>query len=93
MTEPSTLTGQITTRQLREQLSDVLGRAAYAGERIGITRHGKLSAVVIGVEDLEELEEFEMSQDLAAYRAAKAEDDGERVSAVELRRQLADDAS
>lgn len=42
------------------QLSDVLGRAMYAGERIGVTRNGRLTAVVAGVADLEALEEFEM---------------------------------
>ena len=51
--------------------------------------HGKLAAVVIGVGDLEALEEFEMAQDLAAYREAKAADDGGRVSLDELRRGLA----
>ena len=67
----------------------VLGRAMYAGERIGVTRNGKLAAVVIGVEDLEALEEFEMAQDLAAYREAKAADDGGGVTLDELRRGLA----
>jgi len=28
----------------------VLGRAMYAGERIGVTRNGKLAAVVIGTD-------------------------------------------
>ncbi|SJM47746.1 hypothetical protein CZ771_02095 [Actinomycetales bacterium JB111] len=78
----------MTTRELRTQLSDVLGRAMYAGERIGVTRNGKLTAVVIGVDDLEALEAFEMAQDVAAYREAKAEDDGERVSLAELRADL-----
>ena len=50
-----TVTNQVTTRELRGQLSDVLGRAMYAGERIGVTRHGKLAAVVIGVADLKRL--------------------------------------
>jgi prevent-host-death family protein len=83
-----TVTSEVTTRELRGQLADVLGRAMYAGERIGVTRNGKLAAVVIGVEDLEALEEFEMAQDLAAYREAKASDDGGRVTLDELRRGL-----
>ena len=60
----------------------------YAGERIGVTRNGKLAAVVIGFEDLVALEEFEIAQDLAAYREAKAADDGGRVTLDELRRGL-----
>lgn len=82
------MTNKISTRELRSQLSDVLGRAMYAGERIGVTRNGKLAAVVIGVADLEALEAFEMAQDVAAYREAKASDDGTRVTVAELRADL-----
>lgn len=83
-----TLTREVSTRELRSQLSDVLGRAMYAGERIGVTRNGKLAAVVIGVTDLEALEEFEMAGDTAAYRDAIASDDGQRVSLGQLRSEL-----
>ena len=83
-----TVTSEVTTRELRGQLADVLGRTMYAGERIGVTRNGKLAAVLVSVEDLEALEAFEDAQDVAAYRAAKAKDDGERVSLDELRRDL-----
>jgi len=61
----------------------------YGGERIGVTRNGKLAAVVVGVADFEALEELEVAQDVAAYRAAKVEDDGERVSLAEVRDELA----
>jgi prevent-host-death family protein len=80
-----TVTMEISTRELRGRLSDVLGRAMYAGERIGVTRNGKLAAVVVSVADLEALEEFEMAQDIAAYRQAKADDDGARVTLDEVR--------
>ena len=83
-----TITREVSTRELRSQLSDVLGRAMYAGERIGVTRNGKLAAVVVGVEDLEALEAYEMDQDIAAYRRSKEEDDGMRISLAELRAEL-----
>lgn len=83
-----TVTSRVSTRELRDQLSDVLGRAMYAGERIGVTRNGKLAAVVVSVADLEALEEYEMAQDVAAYREAAASDDGERISLAEVRRDL-----
>lgn len=83
------VTTEISTRELRSQLSAVLGRAMYAGERIGVTRNGKLAAVVVSVADVEALEAFEMAQDVAAYRQAKAEDDGTRVTLDELRADLA----
>lgn len=84
-----TVSGVVTTRELRDRLSEVLGRAMYGGERIGVTRNGKLAAIVVSVDDLEALEDFEMGQDVDAYREAKASDDGERISAAKLRRDLA----
>ena len=39
--------------------------------------------------NVEALEAFEMAQDVAAYRQAKAEDDGTRVTLDELRADLA----
>ena len=83
-----TVTSEVSTRELRGQLSDVLGRAMYAGERIGVTRNGRLAAVVVSVADVEALEGFEMEQDVAAYREAKASDDGTRVALEELRADL-----
>jgi prevent-host-death family protein len=78
----------VTTRQLRAELSDVLGRATFGHERVGITRHGKLAAVVIGVDDLHLLEELEMARDVADFAAAKRADDGGRVSLDELEAEL-----
>ena len=83
-----TLSSDVTTRELRGNLADVLGRTMYAGERIGVTRNGRLAAVLVSVSDLEALEAFEDAQDVAAFRAAKAQDDGTRVSLEELRREL-----
>jgi prevent-host-death family protein len=79
-----TISSEVSTRDLRSDLAGVLGRASYGRERIAITRHGKVAAVVIGVEDLEALEAFEMERDVAELAAAKAADDGGRVSLGEL---------
>lgn len=84
-----TVSTEVSTRELRSQLSDVLGRTMYAGERIGVTRNGKLAAVLVSVADLEALEQFEMAQDVATYQRAKADDDGARVTLDELRGDLA----
>ncbi|WP_262849452.1 type II toxin-antitoxin system Phd/YefM family antitoxin [Mumia quercus] len=83
-----TISGEVSTRELRAGLQEVIGRAAYGHERVAITRHGKVTAVVISVEDLEALEAFEMARDVAELRAAKADDDGERVSLDALRAEL-----
>ncbi len=76
----NTLATTLSTRELRANLSDVLGRASYGGERIGVTKNGRLTAIVIGVEDLLALEELEDARDLAAFREAVRDDDGQRVS-------------
>jgi len=56
---------------------------------VGVTRHGKLTAVVISVDDLELLEELETARDVAEFAAARAADDGGRVSLDELRAEVA----
>lgn len=86
----NSISRSITSRDLRDGLSDVVGRVGYGRERIGVTRHGKLAAVVISVEDLELLENLEAARDLAEFRAAKADDDGSRVSLDELTAELAE---
>ena len=69
----NTLATTLSTRELRANLSDVLGRASYGGERIGVTKNGRLTAI-----------------DLAAFREAVRNDDGQRVSLSDLRAELND---
>lgn len=82
------VTSTYTTRELRAELADIVGRASYGHERVAITRNGRLAAVVIGPDDLELLERLEEADDLRAYHEAVAEDDGGRVTLEELRREL-----
>jgi len=49
----------VTTAEVRENLSDILNRAAYGQERIVVTRHGKALVAVVPIADLEELERLE----------------------------------
>ncbi|MFF2844573.1 type II toxin-antitoxin system Phd/YefM family antitoxin [Paenarthrobacter sp. NPDC057981] len=74
----------VSVADLRVHLSDTINRAAYGHERISITRRGKVAAVLISAEDLERLERLEDEADLRALHAAKAEDDGARVSLDDL---------
>ncbi len=83
-----TVTSSVTTVELRSELSDIVSRVAFGHERVAITRNGKLAAVVIGPEDLELLEGLEMAADVAAYREARAADDGTRVSLADVRRDI-----
>ncbi|MGH3690992.1 MAG: type II toxin-antitoxin system prevent-host-death family antitoxin [Microbacterium sp.] len=85
----NTISRSVPSKDLRDSLADVLGGVAYGSERVGVTRHGKLTAVVISVGDLELLEELEAARDAAEFAAAKAADDGNRVSLDELRTEVA----
>lgn len=46
---------RVTAQEMREQLSDLLNRAAYTSEATLITRQGKEVAVLVSVKDWEEL--------------------------------------
>ncbi len=48
-----------TAAEMRENLAEVLNRAAYCQERIIVTRHGKALVAVVPIADLEELERLE----------------------------------
>ncbi len=46
---------RVTAQEMREQLSDLLNRAAYTNETTLITRQGKEVAVLVSVKDWAEL--------------------------------------
>lgn len=83
-------TREVTSGDLRGHLADVLNRTAYAGERVVVTRHGKRIAAVIPADDLELLEALENARDAAALERAITEDDGERTTVADLRKELFD---
>jgi prevent-host-death family protein len=84
------VTSSVSARELRADLSSIVGRVSFGHERIGVTRNGKLAAVVIGIDDLELLEQLEVANDLAAYTAARAADDGSRATLDDLRTRSAE---
>ncbi len=64
---------KIAAREFRNEVSDILNRVAYSGERIVITRRGKGVAVLVSVEDAEALEELENRLDVKEARRVLAE--------------------
>ena len=61
---------------LRKNLSDVLNRVAYGGERVVLQRRGKGVAALVSIEDLALLEELENKADIRAARKAMKEKGG-----------------
>ncbi|MCC7409242.1 MAG: type II toxin-antitoxin system Phd/YefM family antitoxin [Phycisphaeraceae bacterium] len=59
--------------EARENLSDVLNRVSYAGERVLLERRGKPTAALVSVEDMELLEALEDREDIRAAKRAIAE--------------------
>jgi prevent-host-death family protein len=78
----------VPMRELRENLADTVSRVAYTHERVEVSKNGKPVAALVSIDDLLLLEQIEMDADIRDYLAAKAGDDGERVSAADLRREL-----
>jgi prevent-host-death family protein len=60
----------ISTKEAGGRFSDVINRAAFAKERIVLTRRGKAVAAVVPIEDLELLENLEDRIDFEDARAA-----------------------
>lgn len=53
----------VASKDLRGGLADILGNVAYRSERVGVTRNGRLVAVIVSVDDFETLEELEAARD------------------------------
>jgi prevent-host-death family protein len=79
----------ISVSQLRNKLAEILGRAAYAGERIVIASRGKPKAAIIGIEDLELLQDLEDAQ--AAREALEAHRRGDTIPWEEIKAELAEE--
>ena len=58
--------------EARKQLTDIVSRVAYGGERIAIGRRNKNLAVLVSVEEAALLEEIEDRMDVKAARKALA---------------------
>ncbi len=64
---------EMSVSDARQHLSDVVNRAAYAGEAVYLTRRGRRLAAVVPAEVLEAIEAAEDAADIAAAREALAE--------------------
>ena len=70
--------------QMKRDLSDLVNRVAYGGERIVLTSRGKPKAALVSIEDYERLQQEQASQELARWQAWLAE--SEKLEADILKR-------
>lgn len=46
---------EVAATEIRDRLTELMNRAGYGNERITLTVHGKQTAALIGIRDLERL--------------------------------------
>jgi prevent-host-death family protein len=63
----------MSTVELRENLSDAINRAAFGKERVVLTRRGRKLAGIVPYEDVELLEALEDKKDLEDAKKALRE--------------------
>ena len=72
---------EIPASKVRGQISEVISRVAYGGERVIISRNGKAQVAVIPIADLDRLKQFDEQRDARRRRAAQAVADIQEESA------------
>jgi len=56
--------------EFRKHLSEFVGMARFADERIAVTHHGKVVGAFVSADTLQFLEDLEMQEDIKAYKNA-----------------------
>lgn len=81
-----------SVKEARDQFAELLNRAAYGGELVRITRHGKVVAGVVSKEDLELIEvvreRMAEGADLALALERLADPNMETMTHEEVKREL-----
>ena len=70
----------------RSQLAELVGRVAYGGERIVLSRHGKPAVALVSIADLEKLQAMDAPEQFV--RLGGPEFDRAGASMPQLRRNL-----
>jgi prevent-host-death family protein len=63
----------VSVSEARQDFAELVNRAAYRGERLRVSRHGRVVAAIVPIEDLDLLERLEDEIDLRAAREALAD--------------------
>src|ERR1043165_10313324 len=82
---------EIPASEVRGQISEVISRVAYGGERVIISRNGKAQVAVIPIADLDRLQQLDEQREARRRRAVKAVADIQEASARSGASQLTDE--
>jgi prevent-host-death family protein len=72
---------EIPASEVRGQISEVISRVAYGGERVVISRNGKAQVAVIPIADLDRLTQLDEQREARRRRAVQAVADIQEESA------------
>ena len=72
---------EIPASEVRGQISDVISRVAFGGERVVISRNGKAQVAVVPMADLDRLKQLDEQREARRRRAAQAVADIQEASA------------
>jgi prevent-host-death family protein len=75
----------ISIGRVKRDISDLVNRVAYRGERIVLTSRGKPKAALVSIEDYQRLEQEQTSQELAHWQAWLAESESLTAKILERR--------
>jgi prevent-host-death family protein len=66
-------TGHVSVSEARQDFAELVNRAAYGGERVLVSRHGKPIAAIVPIADVAFIERMEDDLDLQDALAALAD--------------------
>lgn len=72
---------RVSMTELRQNLANLINRAAYGGERIVLVSHGEPKAAIVGIQDLRRLEAN------GSTRAAQKDQNAHVLAAADLLRE------
>ena len=76
------MTTQISIGQVKRDISDLVNRVAYKGERIILTSRGRPKAALVSLEDLEKLQQSDVGQSSRTAWIANAQNLAARIRNV-----------
>ena len=79
-------TTKVSIGQVKRDISELVNRVAYGGERIVLTSRGKPKAVLVSIQDFEQLIQHSIDENLSRWTAWQRENEA-LASSIIARRQ------